>query len=111
MQIEYRSSRGTRLEVNANGQILPSSGPVNLRAMGCPDYIARKVENGDILRRAAKAMAIGAPAPAAPVTDADLRRRAAEIGQKIADDNAKFRADEELKKRLRARAGITDRGQ
>ena len=56
MNLEYRTCRGQRIEINANGTILPGTGPVNLRAMGCPDYIARKVESGQILRRAATYM-------------------------------------------------------
>jgi hypothetical protein len=106
MNIEYRTARGNRLEVNANGQILPGSGPVNLRAMGCPDFIARKVENSQILKRAAAAMGIGTTEPAV-VTDADRRAKAAQIEQQIADDARKLQADTDLKNRLQSLAGIS----
>jgi hypothetical protein len=102
MKIEYRSSTGRRLEINANGGIMPGSGPVNLRAMGCPEHIARKVETGQVLRRAAIAMSV-TPAPDA---DAQRRAKAARIGQQIADDNRKLEADTALKNRMQAAAGI-----
>ena len=105
MVIEYRSSRGQRLEVNANGAIMPGTGPVNLRAMGCPDYIARKVETGQVRRRAAEAMAVGATLPL-PVTDETRRAKAAQIETQIAEDARKLQADTELKNRLQSAAGI-----
>jgi hypothetical protein len=108
MLVEYRTCRGQRIEINANGTILPANGPVNLRAMGCPEHIARKVENGRILSRAATAMAIGTSAPASTmVTDADRRAKAAQIAEQIAEDARKLQADTELKNRLQAAAGIT----
>jgi hypothetical protein len=106
--IEYRTAHGQRLEINANGRILPGSGLVNLRAMGCPEYIARKVENGQVLRRAAAAMSVGTPGPTV-VTDADRRAKAAQIAEQIAEDDRKFQADAELKNRLQSLAGITYR--
>jgi hypothetical protein len=105
MAIEYRTAHGQRLEINANGRILPGSGLVNLRAMGCPDHIARKVENGQILRRAASAMSASTPAPVV-VTDEMRRAKAAQIGEQIAEDNRKLQAHIELKDRLQAAAGI-----
>ncbi|SRR6266403_4928366 len=108
MNLEYRTARGQRLEINANGTVLPGTGPVNLRAMGCPDYIARKVENGQVLRRAAQAMAIGTPKPKSTVvTDADRRAKAAQIETQIAEDARKLQADQELKNRLQSLAGIS----
>jgi hypothetical protein len=107
MKIEYRSSQGRRLEVNANGAIMPGTGQVNLRAMGCPEHIARKVENSEVLRRAAAAMAKGTPAPASTVVaDESRRAKAAQIGQQIADDNRKLEADTALKHRMQLAAGI-----
>jgi hypothetical protein len=106
MNLEYRTCRGQRIEINANGTILPGTGPVNLRAMGCPDYIARKVESGQILRRAATAMLVGATEPAV-VTDADRRAKAAQIEAQIAEDARKLQADTELKNRLQTAAGIS----
>lgn len=105
MAIEYRTAHGQRLEINANGRILPGSGLVNLRAMGCPEHIARKVENGQVLRRAASAMGKDAPVPAAS-TDETRRARAAQIAEQIAEDDRKLQADAELKNRLQAAAGI-----
>jgi hypothetical protein len=103
MNIEYRTLGGQRrLEVNANGAIMPGTGPVNLRAMGCPEHIARKVETGQVLRRAAVAMSV-TPAPDA---DETRRARAAQIGQQIAEDNRKLQADADLKARMQTAAGI-----
>ncbi|HTA59505.1 MAG TPA: hypothetical protein VK805_15190 [Candidatus Baltobacteraceae bacterium] len=108
MNLEYRTCRGQRIEINANGTVLPGTGPVNLRTMGCPEYIARKVETSNVLRRAAAAMAIGTPAPASTVvTDADRRAKAAQIETQIAEDARKLQADAELKNRLQAAAGIS----
>ena|SRR5580700_7283247 len=106
MVIEYRTYHGQRLENFGNANVLLGNGPVNLRSLGCPDYIARKVENSRILRRAGLAMSVGTPAPA-EVTDADRKRRAAEIGQQIAEDNRKLQADADLKARMQTLAGIS----
>ena len=106
MAIEYRTAHGQRLEINANGRILPGSGLVNLRAMGCPDHIARKVENGQILRRAASAMSASTPAPVV-VTDEMRRAKAAQISEQIAEDDRKLQADTELKNRMQSLAGIS----
>jgi len=103
--IEYRTIHGQRLEINANGRILPGSGLVNLRAMGCPEHIARKVESGQILRRANEALAVGATLPL-QVTDETRRAKATKIGEQIAEDDRKFQADADLKARMQAAAGI-----
>ena len=105
--IEYRTAKGHRIEVNANGRVVPGTGLVNLRSLGCPEHIARSVENSQILRRANEAMSKGTPAPnTAPVTDADRRAKAAQIGQQIADDNKRLGEQDELRKRMRAASGI-----
>jgi hypothetical protein len=106
MVIEYRTYHGRRLENFGNANVLLGTGPVNLRSLGCPDHIARKVENSQTLRRAGLAMSIGAPAPT-EVTDADRRAKAAKIAEQIAEDDRKFQADAELKKRMQSLAGIS----
>jgi hypothetical protein len=106
MLIEYRTYHGRRLENFGNANVLQGTGPVNLRSLGCPDNIARKVENAQILRRAGLAMYVGTEAPAV-VTDADRRAKAARIADQIAEDDRKFQANSELKNRLQAAAGIT----
>jgi len=108
-QIEYRSSTGQRLEVAANGRIAPAQGEIDLRSLGCPDWLATRVENDRIERRASAAMAKGA-APAKPVpTLHELKARAAQIGQQIADDNRRLLEKNELRKRMRNLAGISTR--
>src|SRR5271156_3774488 len=99
MVIEYRTYHGWRLENFGNANVLLGTGPVNLRSLGCPDYIARKVENSQILRRAGLAMSIGTPAPIV-ITDADRRAKAAQIAEQIAEDDRKLRVNDELKNRL-----------
>jgi len=106
MQIEYRTRDGHRLEVAANGRVVPASEPINLRSLGCPDWLAQKVENSKVLRRAAVAMGVVPQAPAV-VTDADRRAKAAQIGEQIAADARKLQSDTELKNRLQAAAGIS----
>jgi hypothetical protein len=103
--IEYRSSRGRRLEVAGQGLLREASDAVNLRSMGCPEWIVERVERGAIERRAAAAMAKGTT-PASSATDADRRARAAELGQQIAADNERIRKDSELKTRMKIAAGI-----
>ena len=108
-QIEYRSSTGQRFEVAANGRIAPASGEINLRSLGCPDWLATRVENSRIEQRAKTAMAKGnEPVKAVPTIE-ELKARAARIGDEIANDNKRFRDQEELKQRRRAAAGITTR--
>lgn len=104
MNIEYRTSHGQRMEVNANGRVVPGSGQANLRAMGCPEHIARKVENSAILRRAAKAMEVGHIAVGArlPIFETDEYRQA-----QVAEANRKAQADAELKDRMQRLAGIS----
>ena len=92
MNIEYRTSHGMRMEVNANGR-LTVGGPANLRALGCPEHIARKVENSAILRRAARAMAIGAPAEVVETRS-----------EPVVEDR---KANAELKDRMQRLAGIS----
>jgi len=74
--IEYRTTDGNRIEVAANGHISTPK-KVDLRSLGCPDWLASKVEGAREVRRAAPA----APAPpkVTAVTDAaGMLRRAAQ---------------------------------
>jgi hypothetical protein len=108
--IEYRNANGTRIEVAANGRLMPAQNEVNLRSLGCPDWLATRVENSRIERRAKAAMAKGSePAVANVPTTEELKARAAQVGQQIADDNRRLIEQDELKTRLRAAAGITTR--
>jgi hypothetical protein len=107
--IEYRNSNGSCIEMAANGRLMPAQHEVNLRTLGCPDWLATRIENDRIERRARAAMAKGTE-PAKPMPSmSDLKARASQIAQQIADDDKRFREQEELKQRLRNAAGIMTR--
>lgn len=92
-QIEFRMADGRAIEMAVSGRIVPAT--LNLRALGCPEHIARAVEQdrekGAILRRADAAMRIGAETPKPELTLAEKKARAAQIGRQIAEDDRRFR--------------------
>lgn len=109
-KVEYRMNQGNRrLEMAADGRtVLPVTDQIaNLRALGCPEHIAAKVERSAIERRARQAMAVGTVEPTGPTAPSfsDLRAKATEIGNQIADDNKKFREQEAMHKRLKSASG------
>jgi len=67
---EYRTTDGNRIEVAANGHISTPK-KVDLRSLGCPDWLASKVEGAREVRRAAPATP-----PSVTQETVDLMRRA-----------------------------------
>lgn len=100
---EYRTSRGVAFEIAANGHIVPPT--INLRSLGCPDWLASKVERS----REARALRENAPAPKPTTTDEALRKRAAAIGAEVAADQEEIRKQEALKKQMEILSGRTTR--
>src|SRR5260370_2197476 len=58
--IEYRNTDGSQIEVAANGH-LSTPKKVDLRSLGCPDWLASKVEGAREVRRPAPATLAAAP--------------------------------------------------
>jgi hypothetical protein len=91
MRIEYRSAHGVALEVAA-GRLTPVQRTAdivaNLRAHGCPENLIERREIHEIRARADAAMRRGVPQTEPSL--AELKRRAAAVGQQIAEDAKRF---------------------
>ncbi|MGB7666640.1 MAG: hypothetical protein WBL66_05220, partial [Candidatus Acidiferrales bacterium] len=75
-KVEYRTSSGQAFEIAANGHLVAPV--INLRSLGCPDWLASRVENAreqrSIRLRASAAMSKGYVAE--PTLD-ELQQKAA----------------------------------
>jgi hypothetical protein len=106
--IEYRTGSGQRIELAAGGQLYSTRHEVNLRTLGCPDWLATRVENA---RRKREAAARGTEPEAPPVlTLSEMKERAAKLGDQIAADAKRFGEDEESRQRMRQQASAFLRG-
>jgi hypothetical protein len=76
MSIEYRTSDGNRIEVAANGHISTPK-KVDLRSLGCPDWLASKVEAREVRREQAPVRTASSSASPAEVEFMRLRMRTA----------------------------------
>lgn len=111
MTTEYRSSNGNRLQVEANGRVVLASGLANLRALGCPDHLATRMEERMERRNAgihcdqllARAKAVGAQ------VEADKHKLAAIQAEAPAAPTVSSFVDSEMAKRLRQASGRTSR--
>jgi hypothetical protein len=123
MKLEYRTAGGAAFEIAANGHLVAAT--VNLRALGCPDWIAEKVERARAARRPAESGSgeIVYQHVMARIDDmnrkraeqigkevqADLQQRANEIGEENAELSAEITRHDELKQRMHILAGRTTR--
>lgn len=107
-KVEYRTSSGQAFEIAANGHLVAPV--INLRSLGCPDWLATKVENArehrSIRERAATAMSKGT---VATPSDEEIRRKAAAIGEQVAADKEELRREDEMREKMRIASGRTTR--
>jgi hypothetical protein len=99
--IEYRTGSGQRIELAASGQLVSTRQEVNLRTLGCPEWLAVRVEN---VRK--KPHASLHTEREAPLTLSEMKVRAAKIGDEIAADTKRFDEDEEQRRWMRQQAAV-----
>ncbi len=100
--IEYRTASGERIELAASGQLVSTRQKVNLRSLGCPDWLATRIED---TRRNRHNVAQHSECDAT-LTISEMKARAAKIADAIAADAKHFEQDEELRRRMRQQAAM-----